>query len=315
MDKISIIIPVYNVEQYIRKCLDSVINQTHSNLEIICINDGSTDNSGKICDEYSKKDNRIIVFHQLNQGISKARNLGLRNFTGQYIGFVDPDDWIEPDMYEILYNLIKSKDVFIGIINYYQDTDNECTRMNINELPEILTKEDMLKCLFESGYGGFRGAIWNKLLKAELFKSSKLEFATDLKMGRDMLFFVSAVLADVNCTGACNDKPLYHYCIRDSSITYSTPIHKRKDMLIARQRIIDSLKNKGYGHISMLAKRHYCYCASLYAEEALCSKDEFSLEMMKNEINIYLKEYLELNEKYPDRIVRINNILNSKIGI
>lgn len=104
MNKISIIIPIYNVEQYLPQCLDSIINQTYKNLEIILINDGSTDNSGKICDNYAKVDNRIHVFHKKNEGVSSARNLGLEKCTGDFIGFVDPDDFIELNMYELLYN-------------------------------------------------------------------------------------------------------------------------------------------------------------------------------------------------------------------
>jgi glycosyltransferase involved in cell wall biosynthesis len=98
---ISVIVPVYNVKPYLRKCLDSIINQTYRDLEILIIDDGSTDGSGDICDEY-RKDDRIKVFHTENRGLSAARNLGLDNTTGNWIGFIDSDDWIEPDMYEVL---------------------------------------------------------------------------------------------------------------------------------------------------------------------------------------------------------------------
>ena len=104
MDKISVIVPFYNVEPYIRNCVDSIINQTYKNLEIILADDGSTDNSGKICDEYALKDNRIKVLHLKNGGPGIARNAGLDVATGKYIGYVDSDDYIEPDMYETLYN-------------------------------------------------------------------------------------------------------------------------------------------------------------------------------------------------------------------
>ena len=96
---LSIIVPVYNVEPYLRKCLDSIVNQTYRDLEILVIDDGSTDGSGKICDEY-KRDERVKVFHMKNRGLSCARNLGLDEAQGEWIGFVDSDDWIEPDMYE-----------------------------------------------------------------------------------------------------------------------------------------------------------------------------------------------------------------------
>ena len=111
---ISIIVPVYNVEKYVEKCINSIINQTYKNLQIILVDDGSKDNSGKICDEFKLKDNRIEVIHKNNGGLSDARNAGLKLAKGDYIGFVDSDDYIEADMYETLYNLIKK------IIQIYQ---------------------------------------------------------------------------------------------------------------------------------------------------------------------------------------------------
>ena len=103
---ISVIIPVYNVENYLDECIQSVLQQTYKNLEIILVDDGSTDNSGVICDEYKDKDTRITVLHQKNGGISKARNVGIEYAHGEYIGFVDSDDFIHPQMYELLYAAI-----------------------------------------------------------------------------------------------------------------------------------------------------------------------------------------------------------------
>lgn len=111
---ISVIIPVYNVEPYLRKCLDSVVNQTYKELEIFIIDDGSTDGSGAICDEYVKADKRIRVFHTENRGLSCARNLGLDEVKGEWIGFVDSDDWIEPDMYEVL--LTRAKETGADVV-------------------------------------------------------------------------------------------------------------------------------------------------------------------------------------------------------
>ena len=105
MSKISVIVPVYNVEKFIKRCLDSIINQTMRDLEIILVNDGSTDNSGKICDEYAQLDNRITVIHKENGGLSSARNTGLDVATGEWIAFVDSDDYIEKNMYEVLYEV------------------------------------------------------------------------------------------------------------------------------------------------------------------------------------------------------------------
>ena len=101
-EKISVIVPVYNVEQYLERCVDSIINQTYTNLEIILVNDGSTDNSGKLCDELAKKDERIRVIHKENGGLSDARNRGIDEAESDLVGFIDSDDYIDSDMYEVL---------------------------------------------------------------------------------------------------------------------------------------------------------------------------------------------------------------------
>ena len=108
-EKTSVIVPIYKVEEYLHRCIDSIINQTYTNLEIILVDDGSPDNCPMICDEYAKKDSRIRVIHKKNGGLSDARNAGLEIATGEYIGFVDSDDWIHKDMYHILYKNIIEK--------------------------------------------------------------------------------------------------------------------------------------------------------------------------------------------------------------
>ena len=123
MCRISIIVPVYNVETYLRECLDSLIHQTYKNIEIILINDGSTDNSGKICDEYGRNDTRIKVFHIKNSGPSVARNYGLTKVTGEYIMFVDADDWIESREVEICYNTIRNEDCDVILFNLCKFND------------------------------------------------------------------------------------------------------------------------------------------------------------------------------------------------
>ena len=118
-EKITVIVPVYNVEHYLDKCLDSVIKQTYKNIEIIVVNDGSTDNSGEICQEYAQKDNRIVYIEKENGGLSDARNAGLDQMTGSYVTFVDSDDWIEQDYVETLYQKITEYQADIAIGNYY----------------------------------------------------------------------------------------------------------------------------------------------------------------------------------------------------
>ena len=115
--QISVIVPIYNVEKYLAKCIDSIINQTLTNIEIILVNDGSTDNSRKIIDKYDKKDSRIKVIHKKNGGQGSARNAGLDIAKGEYIGFVDSDDWIDSNMYENLYNAAISNNADIVVCN------------------------------------------------------------------------------------------------------------------------------------------------------------------------------------------------------
>ena len=139
-DLISIIIPVYKVEKYLEKCIESVLKQTYTNLQIILVDDGSPDNCGKICDEYAKKDPRIEVIHKVNGGLSDARNVGIAKAKGKYIGFVDSDDYIKEDMYEILINLIKEYDADVSICNLYDVIDGK-----ENATEEIISKEDVQK--------------------------------------------------------------------------------------------------------------------------------------------------------------------------
>lgn len=146
---ISVIVPVYNVELYLRKCLDSIVNQTYRDLEILVIDDGSTDGSGIICDEYGKKDSRIKVFHTENKGLSAARNLGIDKSTGEYIGFVDSDDWIEPNMYE-------------KAISYIGLADILC----FSKFEGIYTGFEALICLIN---GEISTVTWNKIYRRSCF--------------------------------------------------------------------------------------------------------------------------------------------------
>ena len=149
MNLISIIIPVYNVEKYLAKCLDSVLNQTYKNLEIILVDDGSKDNSGAICDEYAKRDNRIIVVHQKNSGVSKARNLGMSMATGDYIGFIDSDDTIEANMYEVLLKNAIESGAEISYCGLKQiQLDGKIDYSNNTLEKRVVKKEEAIKDIF-----------------------------------------------------------------------------------------------------------------------------------------------------------------------
>ena len=170
-DLISVIVPVYKVEKYLEKCIESVLKQTYTNLQIILVDDGSPDNCGKICDEYAKKDSRIEVIHKINGGLSDARNVGINRANGRYIGFVDSDDYIKEDMYEKLINLIKEYDADISICNLYDVIDGkEYVRNKDNGIHEYSRIDILKEILLDKNIQSY---AWNKLYKKELFDEIK----------------------------------------------------------------------------------------------------------------------------------------------
>ena len=187
-EKITVIVPVYNVENYLNKCLDSLINQTYKNLEIIVINDGSTDNSGKICQEYAQKDNRIIYIEKENGGQSEARNMGLDRMTGSYVTFVDSDDWVELDYVEILYKKITEYQADIAVGNYY--SFNEFERMYYFHIfgnsyyEKVYDNVSIFENFYESEHMKNFALICvgGKLYKSDLFRELRFEVG---KLGED----------------------------------------------------------------------------------------------------------------------------------
>ncbi len=164
---ISIIVPVYKVEPYLRQCVDSILNQTYRNIEVLLIDDGSPDKCGEICDEYERKDKRVRVFHTENRGLSAARNLGLKEAVGDYIGFVDSDDWIEPDMYECLIGELKKyeADIVIGGSISTYESDEKGVKKKVDHT--VYQSTESLEALLDRE---INDQVWNKLYRAELVK-------------------------------------------------------------------------------------------------------------------------------------------------
>lgn len=208
---ISIIIPVYKVEKYLEKCIQSVINQTYENLQIILVDDGSPDNCGKICDEYAQKDHRIEVIHKSNGGLSDARNKGLEIAKGEYIGFIDSDDYIESDMYEVLYNLLKQYNADVSICNFYTVSQGKIAIKNAeNGIKEYNRIEILKEVLLDNNIQSY---AWNKLYKKELFDEIKYPVG---KKYEDIgtTFYLLEKCNKVVVTG----KPEYYYINRQDSI-------------------------------------------------------------------------------------------------
>ena len=234
---ISVIIPVYNVEPYLRKCLDSVINQTYRDLEILVIDDGSTDECGRICDEYEKKDERIHVFHTENRGLSCARNLGLDNARGEWIGFVDSDDWIEPDMYEVLLKKALETGADISCCgSYLQYADRE--------IPKPITCSQ--KCVEGIGLTPaamkdvvFGRSVWNKLYKMELFDNCRFP---DGMLFEDIATVWKLI---IRCQRvACIYEVLYHHTVRKDSISNTKSAKNLTDRWIAFKERYDVMASR-----------------------------------------------------------------------
>ena len=208
---ISIIVPVYNVEKYIEKCIDSIINQTYKNLEIILVDDGSKDNSGKICDEYSKKDSRIKVIHKVNGGLSDARNHGLQIATGDYIGFVDSDDYIAEDMFETLYNLSEEKNADISIVSFYEYYNGKLIGVRDSKEEIIMNKIEAIKELLIDNR--IQSYAWNKLFKKELFENQRFPTGKNFEdIATTLLLFEKSEKV------VLYEEPKYYYLRRDDSI-------------------------------------------------------------------------------------------------
>jgi glycosyltransferase involved in cell wall biosynthesis len=206
---LSVIVPVYNVELYIERCIESIINQTYKNLEIILVNDGSKDDSGKICDLYAQKDSRIKVIHQINKGLSGARNSGMQYSTGDFIAYVDSDDWLELDMYNDLMNLINENNLEI-IECDIQRTTHEKIEKNSKLLIEN-NEQAALRILENKSFSVFRRIYKKELIENIPFKENFVY--------EDMMF-TSELLCKINNIGYFN-KAYYNYFIEnDTSIMH-----------------------------------------------------------------------------------------------
>ena len=235
---ISIIVPIYKVEEYIKNCIDSIISQTYKNLEIILVDDGSPDNCGNICEEYSLKDKRIKVIHKKNGGLSSARNAGLDIASGEYIGFIDSDDWIEGDMYESLYNALVEYNADISVCGRYIVQGNRITTISDSEKAEVFTRREALSELVLDEYSGMKNFAWDKLYKKELFENIRYpegKYYEDI-FTTYKLFSLSNKIVDIK-------SPKYYYLLREDSICGTNDASKRYDYYQANIECLEYIKN------------------------------------------------------------------------
>ena len=283
---ISVIVPVYNVESYLPKCLDSIIAQTYTDLEILVIDDGSTDRCGAICDSYAERDRRIRVFHTENRGLSAARNLGLDHAKGEYIGFVDSDDWIEPDMYEVLLRKAEETGADIvecGFWKEYPDRYEEKTRQNLK-----LTGKAAVSALLRNELSD---GVWNKLWRRQCFETNRFPMG---RVFEDVAttYQVFDAVPLISCVPAAK----YHYTYREDSLSSSHSMKNLTDCWLSHKERFDYLWDRAD---DADRKRLLEWCgmaaARLWAYYVDCSEEEHSTygETVR-EINAFAKEQLPL---------------------
>ena len=209
---ISIIVPVYKTEQYLPQCIESILAQTYKNLEIILIDDGSPDNCGAICDKYAAQDKRIVVIHKDNGGVSSARNAGLKIAKGEYIGFVDSDDYIAPDMYEYLYGLIRCTNADVAVCSLYKGNNQIVERLINDNVIQVPSNEVFNLPYFPS--------LWNKLLIRK--KTKNIWFVEKATYCEDGYFLFNVLQNTKNAI--VSNKPKYYYRTNDCSATRSFKI-------------------------------------------------------------------------------------------
>lgn len=249
---ISIIVPIYNAEKHLNKCINSIVNQTYNELEILLIDDGSKDSSLNICEKWSKQDSRIKVIHKENSGVSDTRNLGIEISTGDYIGFVDSDDWIEPDMFESLYNKLTENNADVAdcgyVLNYPGGNEiNECGNIPENSITDI--KE--LTCYFATG-GLYEGAIVTKLYKRDVIINHR--FNKNISFMEDNLFCVD-IAEHINKYIKYSDAKYHYYQNPASTVQSSESVNydaiKACDILLNNPYI----KNNRNAQLKMRKKR------------------------------------------------------------
>lgn len=295
MVNVSIIVPVYNTEKYLKKCLDSLVNQTLSNIEILVVNDGSNDNSQKIINEYAEKYSFVRSLIKANGGLSDARNYAIPYATGEYIGFVDSDDYVEPDMYQKMYSKAKQKNLDLIECNFIWEYDDKIKY-------DIGNKYTNTDDFFLLG----RVMVCNKLFKLSLVKDNNIKFPVGLRY-EDIEFFYKLV-PYFDKTDLL-DNNFYHYMQRENSII-NEQNEKTGDIFIILNNLITFYKNNNL-YEKYKENIEYLYIRILMGSSFLRMVKITDNDCRKNLLN---KSYIELNKKFPNwkknRLLKVKNIKN-----
>lgn len=260
--KLSVIVPVYNVEAYLDKCVESIIEQTYDNLEIILVNDGSTDTCSLMCEEWEKKDERVVVIHKENGGLSSARNAGIDRATGEYIAFVDSDDWLERSIYEESISEMTSKDADVIIFGMTR-IDEEGKVVNGQKLDyKLLEGVDIEKNIFEAIKDNYFGYAWNKVYKTDIIKNNRIKYnlqiidREDIAFNLELLPYMKKVII--------LDKIGYFYLQRKTSLLHIQSLKRLEGM----ENFCDFMSNICIQDAS-IKSRIYNHCVKHYVADCI----------------------------------------------
>lgn len=311
---ISVIVPVYNVEKYLDKCINSLINQSYKKLEIILIDDGSTDNCGKICDEYALKDNRIKVIHKENEGLSAARNLGIAISKGDYIIFIDSDDWVDKEILLKLLKLIKKYNSDIAVCDYLLAYD-ENEYIEKGEIYEkIFSNIDAFKDLYSRTGGVIKSISCCKLYKRELFK----DIVFPVRKIHEDEFVTYKLLYKANIISYTNEK-LYYYRQRENSIMNSKADERRLDAIQAFEERLIFIKNniKDEELYNLTAKAYYVLILDRYyiLTKQYKGKEECLNSLKKKARSFYKANKDKLKWSFKLNIVYKSFLISTKLYV
>lgn len=311
---LSVIVPVYNTVKELPKCLDSICNQSFKNIEILIVDDGSTDGSEIICDEYAEKDSRIVLIHKPNGGESSARNVGLKCSTGDFITFVDCDDWLEPDMYDILVGKMISDKLDMVCSSWIKELPQKSIFIsNEEEVDEgIFGRNKLLEYIYKrDSYRGF-AYMWDKIYRRNILTDESGQlfmFDETIGLGGDVIYLAQAALNSHRIKYV--DRCFYHYNQRENSGCHTSNLSRLYEWVHSYTIVIDMLENEGVDKMIIdYAKRFKAYHALEGAKEARKTNaidwfEKFQSVMLENE-----GVYKALNREHPERILEYNNLLN-----
>lgn len=310
MSEISIIVPIYNVEKYLTQCINSVLRQSYQNLKIILVNDGSTDNSSKICDDYAQKDSRIVVIHKGNGGLSDARNAGIKIATGEYIYFIDSDDWLAPRAIETLLDFAIKNNCEIVQGSWYYAYNDYLLYDNSRKNPFILNREQAMKELIKNDY--IKNFAWGKLYKTEIVK--KHLFVKGVYF--EDSYWQHHIINETNNYGLI-PTPLYYYRQRNESISGTFSI-KILDLLKGYEQRLLFISMKYPEYTNLMAKKLWDITASILISANSNTNDRIVINNYWNELNNKYVSFFKDAYKYSPiyilgkrrpLILKLNNII------